>query len=72
MSLLFLLAGSGTWLAFRHRGPGQYVGERAKRLLIPFVFGLVVIVPPQTWWGYLWHGKGDVSYWDYYPKFWTT
>ena len=72
MSLLFLLAGAGTWLAFRHRGPGEYVGERAKRLLIPFVFGLIVIVPPQTWWGYMWHGKGDISYWDYYPKFWTT
>ena len=52
MSLLFLLAGASTWLAFRHRGPGEYVGERAKRLLIPFVFGLIVIVPPQTWWGY--------------------
>ncbi len=72
MSLLFLLAGSAIWLAFRHRGPGQYVGERAKRLLIPFFFGLVVIVPPQTWWGYMWHGKGDLSYWAYYPKFWTT
>jgi len=72
MSFLFLLAGAGTWLAFRHRGPGQYVGERAKRLLIPFVFGLFVIVPPQTWLAYRWHGKGDPSYWAYYPDFWTT
>jgi fucose 4-O-acetylase-like acetyltransferase len=72
MSFLFLLAGAASWLAFRHRGGLQYAGERAKRLLVPFVFGLVVIVPPQTWLAYRWHGKGDISFWDYYPKFWTT
>jgi hypothetical protein len=59
-------------LAFRHRGGLQYAGERAKRLLTPFVFGLIVIVPPQTWLAYRWHGKGDISYWEYFPKFWTT
>ena len=72
MSLLFLLAGAASWLAFRHRGGLQYAGERAKRLLVPFFFGLAVIVPPQTWLAYRWHGKGDISFWDYYPKFWTT
>ena len=72
MSLLFLLAGTATWLAFRYRSAGQYAGERFKRLLVPFIFGLVVIVPPQTWLAYRWHGKGDPSYWSYYPDFWTT
>lgn len=72
MSLLFLLAGCASWLAFRHRGAVQYAGERAKRLLIPFVFGVLVIVPPQTWLAYRWHGKGDISYWEYFPKFFTT
>ena len=68
MSLLFLLAGMATWLAFRYRSAGQYAGERFKRLLVPFIFGLVVIVPPQTWLAYRWHGKGDPSYWSYYPE----
>ena len=48
MSLLFLLAGAASWLAFRYRSGAQYAGERFKRLLIPFVFGVLVIVPPQT------------------------
>jgi hypothetical protein len=72
MSFLFLLAGAASWLAFRHRGAGRYAGERAKRLLIPFAFGVLVIVPPQTWLAYRWHGKGDISYWEYLPKFFTT
>ena len=72
MSFLFLLAGVASWLAFRHRGGLQYAGERFKRLLIPFVFGVLVIVPPQTWLAYRWHGKGDLSYWEYFPKFFTT
>ena len=52
MSLLFLLAGAASWLAFRYRSGGQYAGERFKRLLVPFIFGVLVIVPPQTWLAY--------------------
>ena len=48
MSLLFLLAGAASWFAFGHRSGRQYAGERFKRLLIPFVFGVLVIVPPLT------------------------
>ena len=72
MSLLFLLAGAASWLAFRHRSGLQYAGERTKRLFIPFVFAVLVIVPPQSWLGYRWHDKGDPSYWAYLPTFFTT
>ena len=72
MSLLFLLAGAATWLAFRFRSGGQYASERFKRLLIPFVFGVLVIVPPQTWLAYNTHHGTDLSYWEYLPKFFTT
>jgi len=51
MPLLFLLAGASTYFALQHRGIGQYVGERSKRLLVPLVFGIFVLVPPQTWYG---------------------
>jgi len=72
MSLLFLLAGVATWLAFRFRSGGQYAAERVKRLLIPFVFGVLVIVPPQTWLAYNTHHDADLTYWEYLPKFFTT
>ena len=71
MPLLFVLAGSSVWLAMRHRSAGMFAKERVKRLLLPFLFGLVVIVPPQSWLGYLSHG-GEGSFISYYPKYWTT
>ncbi len=47
--LLFLLAGASTWFALGFRSGRQYAGERFKRLLLPFIFGILVIVPPQAY-----------------------
>lgn len=49
MPLLFVLAGAASWYAFGHRTARGYVAERRVRLLVPFLFGLLVIVPPQTY-----------------------
>ncbi len=49
MPLFFLLSGAGTWFALSFRTPGEYVIERFKRLFIPFLFGTLVIVPPQVY-----------------------
>jgi glucan biosynthesis protein C len=51
MQLLFLLAGMSTFYALRKRGAGQYTLERVKRLLVPWVFGMLVLMPPQFWYG---------------------
>ena len=51
MPLLFLLAGASTYFALGRRSSGQYLGERVKRLAVPFVFGFFVLIPPQTWYG---------------------
>ena len=51
MPLLMLLAGCSTYFALRKRGPRQYLGERLVRLGVPFVFGLLVLCPPQCWYG---------------------
>jgi peptidoglycan/LPS O-acetylase OafA/YrhL len=51
MPLLFLLAGASTFFAMRKRTTRQYVGERLMRLGIPFLLGLLLIIPPQTYVG---------------------
>ena len=51
MPLLFLLAGMSSYFALGKRSGGQYLKERSVRLLVPFVFGCLVIVPPQGWYG---------------------
>ena len=48
MPLFFLLAGASTWFALNKRPPMAYIKERFLRLIIPLVFGILIIVPPQT------------------------
>jgi glucan biosynthesis protein C len=65
MPLLFVLAGASTYLALGHRSPGEYALERVKRLLVPLVFGILVLVPPQTWYGARFNSGYEGSYFRY-------
>jgi glucan biosynthesis protein C len=69
MPLLFLLAGASTWYALNFRSGGRYMAERLKRLMIPFVFGTLVVVPPQMYFALLHRGVTPGSYPAYYPTF---
>jgi len=69
MPLLFVLAGMSTWFALNFRTAGQYAAERAKRLLVPLVFGTLVVVPPQMYCQRLSEGRFQGSYLDFYPHF---
>jgi glucan biosynthesis protein C len=71
MSLFFLLAGASTYFALRHRSGGHYVKERFKRLFIPFVFGVLVLIPPQSYLGLLSHSDYTRSFFSWYPNFFT-
>ena len=70
MPLFFLLAGAGSWFALRRRAAGQYLLERLKRLLVPCIFGVLVIVPPQLYFA-LRHRRPDYgeSYLQFLPRF---
>lgn len=45
MPLLFVLAGVSTKFALQKRTNKEYLIERVKRLLIPFLFGTIVLMP---------------------------
>lgn len=47
MPLLFLVAGISTWYALQKRDSRHYLKERVLRLFIPFLLGLILIVPIQ-------------------------
>ena len=49
MPLLFLVAGASAYFALNRRTGGEYLTERAKRLLVPFVFATLVLVPVQVY-----------------------
>ena len=72
MPLLFLIAGAATWFALGFRTGGQYANERFKRLLIPFIFGLIVVVPPQAYYALLRNPSYSDSYLQFYPHFFES
>jgi hypothetical protein len=46
MDLIFLISGVGTWFALNSR-KSSFFFDRMKRLIIPFIFGIIFIIPPQ-------------------------
>ncbi|WP_028298023.1 acyltransferase family protein [Olivibacter sitiensis] len=55
--LLFFVSGMGVYFAIQHRNWKQLLLERASRILLPFLFGVFVIVPVH------------VYIWQYYYQF---
>jgi glucans biosynthesis protein C len=69
MPLFFLVAGASTFLALRSRSPGQYALERTLRLLIPFIFGMLIIVVPQAYFQALFQGE-NLSGYNIFQIYW--
>jgi len=49
LTLLFVISGCATRFMLDKMATGAFVGARSGRLLIPLIFGMFVIVPPQTY-----------------------
>lgn len=71
MALLFVIAGYSAYSALQKRSVREYSGERVRRLLIPFLFGLILIVPIQGYVAVLQKGLFTGSYFDYLGRFFT-
>ncbi|TAL33629.1 MAG: acyltransferase [Spirochaetes bacterium] len=70
MPLLFFIAGAATWLALGVRTGDRYLRERVARLLVPFAFGLVALIPPMTYVHFL--DRADTpGFWRHFAGFWT-
>ncbi len=71
LALLFLISGVGVSFALRHRNKALFMRERAVRLLVPLVFGVLVIVPPMIFLEKQFIGAFTGSFAEFYPKFFT-
>jgi len=61
MPLIFFVSGAGTYFALGSRG-ARFVNDRVKRLVIPYVFGILVLIPPQKYFEFLHYGGEQISY----------
>jgi surface polysaccharide O-acyltransferase-like enzyme len=68
MPLLFFIAGASSYYALGVRSAGQYLQERVKRLLVPALFGMIVLLPPMTYITQISRGRA-VSFWQHYLGF---
>jgi glucan biosynthesis protein C len=49
LSLLFLISGVASSFMLTRIGAGTFMRQRSVRLLVPLIFGMLVIVPPQPY-----------------------
>ena len=69
MPLLFVVSGIGIGHALRSRSAGAFVTERVLRLLVPFLVGLTLLVPPMFYLEYLRQSGFHESYGRFWLRF---
>lgn len=69
MPFLFVIAGFAVWHSLQRRGVGAFVRERFQRLCIPMIVGLLLVVPPQTYFELCGNPAYQESYAQFYPRF---
>ena len=72
MPLLFFISGAAVWFAMEKYGTWRYLGERQKRLLLPLVFGMLVVIPPQVYCERVYQRAGYTSFLDFYRTLFTS
>jgi glucans biosynthesis protein C len=70
MPLLFVISGIASSFLFNKLGAGRFASSRTRRLLIPLLFGMAVVVVPQAYYEALFRGAIEPGYgrflWHYF------
>lgn len=70
MPLFFVLSGTSSFYSLASRDSGAYLQDRFRRLVIPLIFGMfVVLVPVQVWIERSSHGQFQGSFLEFYPHY---
>jgi glucan biosynthesis protein C len=71
MPLLFVLAGISTHYSLQRRTVKEYIHERFYKLLVPLFFGVLLLVPVQTFFAERFHNGYSGNYFQQYVLFFT-
>lgn len=69
MPLFFVLSAMATYYALKNRTGRAFMRERVSRLLIPLIFGIFVLIPPQVYIERVSHGEFQGSFFDFLPHY---
>ncbi|WGQ10060.1 acyltransferase [Pedobacter gandavensis] len=70
MPLLFFISGAVSWFMIKGKTIGGFIILRLRRLFIPLLFGMLIIVPPQVYLERVNQGYSG-TYLDFYPSIFT-
>lgn len=71
MPLLFMVSGIAVHFLLGRLGPGAFAWARTKRLFLPLLFGMAVVVPPQAYYQALSNGVIEPGYGDFLWRYFT-
>ena len=71
MPLMFVLSGISASFALRKRSAKEYIKERVSKLFIPLVFGIILLIPIQTFFAEKHHNNYNGGYFKQYILFFT-
>lgn len=71
MPLLFFITGISSYLSLKKRPWRDYLKERFLKIFIPLFFGILLIVPIQTYYAEKFHNNYQGRYFEQYKLFFT-
>lgn len=71
MPLLFVLAGISAGYAMEKRTPKQFVKERVRKLFVPLISGILLLIPIQTYFAERFHNGYTGGYFQQYVLYFT-
>jgi surface polysaccharide O-acyltransferase-like enzyme len=69
MPIFFVLSGMSSRFALHFRSAGLYLSERFKRLMIPLIFGIFILIPPQVYIERFTNDQFSGSFFQFYPHY---
>jgi hypothetical protein len=71
MPLFFFISGAGAWFALAYKSAGKFAKDRVKRILVPLLFGIFILSPPQVYLERLSHRQFSGSFWQFMPHYFS-
>jgi len=68
MPLIFFISGVGTFFALKSRKE-LFVKDRFKRLIVPFIFGAIILIPPQKYLEAITNGWFEGSFFEFLKNY---
>ena len=69
MPIFFVLAGQGSFFSLSFRSGRQFLVARTKRLAVPFIMGVFILIPPQVYLERLHWGNFEGTFFQFFPSY---